>query len=334
MIKMIKYFSPIILLLLLTACADKNRSGLKTQSAGAPGDLLVVMNKGHWESAPGDTLINILTSPVEGLPSVEPLFDVIHVPHSSFNRNFMAQRNIIVTKIGADQQESKITIQNDPYARNQLVMTISAPGKEEFIALIDSNRYKIVAVINNAERKRMASAFKHSLDPEITEVLRNKVNISLTVPAAYELDQEEENFLWLAHEYRDIIQGIFVYWYDYSDPNTFTRDFLVAKRNEVLKKYVPGEIPGSFMTTEPLYPPVFYQYEMNDAYTVEMRGLWRMEGGLAMGGPFVSITQLDESRNRVITVEGFVFAPAYEKREYLRQVEAIAHSLEILPVRE
>ncbi|MBA7543170.1 hypothetical protein ES705_35500 [subsurface metagenome] len=54
-----------------------------------------------------------------------------------------------------------------------------------------------------------------------------------------------------------------------------------------------------------------------------------MQDGLAMGGPFVSISQLDETRNRVVTIEGFVFAPAHEKRDLLRQVEAKILSLEI-----
>jgi hypothetical protein len=48
-----------------------------------------------------------------------------------------------------------------------------------------------------------------------------------------------------------------------------------------------------------------------------------------MGGPFISLVQLDEKRNKIITVDGFVFAPAHKKRELIRQMEAILYSLKI-----
>ena len=47
-----------------------------------------------------------------------------------------------------------------------------------------------------------------------------------------------------------------------------------------------------------------------------------------MGGPFVNITQLDEKRNRIVTVEGFVYAPGNDKRDLLQQVEAIIYTLD------
>ena len=84
------------------------------------------------------------------------------------------------------------------------------------------------------------------------------------------------------------------------------------------------------MITEREYGPFFSQYMLRGKqYAAELRGLWKMENGISMGGPFVSITTLDEKRNKVVTVEGFVFAAGLEKRNYLRQVEAIVLSLEI-----
>ena len=83
------------------------------------------------------------------------------------------------------------------------------------------------------------------------------------------------------------------------------------------------------MTTEPLFPPLFREYELsNGRYTAELRGLWRIQDGLAMGGPFVSITQLDQARNRIVTIEGFVFAPGEKKRDLLQQLEAIIFTLD------
>jgi hypothetical protein len=48
-----------------------------------------------------------------------------------------------------------------------------------------------------------------------------------------------------------------------------------------------------------------------------------------MGGPYINLSVLDASKNRVITLDGFVYAPKYNKRNYLRQVEAMMYSLEL-----
>ncbi|HNZ72795.1 MAG TPA: DUF4837 family protein, partial [Prolixibacteraceae bacterium] len=61
-------------------------------------------------------------------------------------------------------------------------------------------------------------------------------------------------------------------------------------------------------------------------YAVEVRGLWQVENDF-MGGPFVSLSILDVLKRRVVTVEGFVYAPANKKRNLLQQVEAMAYSL-------
>ncbi len=49
-----------------------------------------------------------------------------------------------------------------------------------------------------------------------------------------------------------------------------------------------------------------------------------------MGGPFISLSTFDKERNRIVTVEGFVYAPKFDKRNYLRQVEAILYTLDFV----
>ena len=42
-----------------------------------------------------------------------------------------------------------------------------------------------------------------------------------------------------------------------------------------------------------------------------------------MGGPYVHYTFVDEENSRVINLDGFVYAPKFNKREYLRELEAL-----------
>jgi hypothetical protein len=48
-----------------------------------------------------------------------------------------------------------------------------------------------------------------------------------------------------------------------------------------------------------------------------------------MGGPFINYTIINESTNKVIGIDGFVYAPQFDKRDYLRQLEAILTSVEL-----
>jgi hypothetical protein len=320
----------ILLLVSIYSCKNPESDSIKPMPTGAPGDVLIVMNESLWDTPAGDTLLQVLTTPYEALPKEEPMFNVIHVTHKAFGKNIKQQRNIIVTKVGKDQPDAKILIKKDLWAKTQILISILAPDREKFITLVDANREKIISVLNEAERQRLMDVNRGTRDDKITSNISKKFHIKLHIPKGYKTDVNDKDFMWLSHEYRDIIQGVFIYTYDYTDKNTFTRDYLVEKRNAVLKRNVPGEIEGSYMTTEPLFPPIMKEVSMNGKYTTELQGLWRMQDGYAMGGPFISLVQLDEKRNKIITVDGFVFAPAHKKRELVRQLEAVLYSIEIL----
>jgi len=306
------------------ACSDIKRPPIKPTPLGDPGDVLLVVNDGIWQSAAGDSLRNMFAQPVEALPQDEPLFDVIRIRQSVFGKAFQTQRNIVIVKVGPDNQESRILVDRGLWARTQMVIGIEAETQEKLIQLIEDKHDKIVSLLLDAERKRLIDAYQGDLDPAISKTLRDDYNIILAVPRGFDMDVEKDNFIWITQEYRDILQGILIYTYPYTDKETFTREYLKQKRDSILRLYVPGEIEGSYMATEPLFPPLFSEYKLrNEKYTADMRGLWRMEKGMAMGGPFINLTQLDEDRNRIVTLDAYVFAPAHKKRDLLRQLEAI-----------
>ena len=78
------------------------------------------------------------------------------------------------------------------------------------------------------------------------------------------------------------------------------------------------------------YPPLMDECSLANVYASKLTGLWDMENEL-MGGPLVGYAILDEERNRVIYLYGFVFAPGKNKRNYVRQIDAIINSLSIHP---
>jgi len=57
-----------------------------------------------------------------------------------------------------------------------------------------------------------------------------------------------------------------------------------------------------------------------------MRGIWESVRD-KMGGPFYSYTFITADGKSCITVDGFVYAPQENKRDYLREVEAIVKTV-------
>jgi hypothetical protein len=82
------------------------------------------------------------------------------------------------------------------------------------------------------------------------------------------------------------------------------------------------------MKTTTLLPPQAFDLVKGGKKFIEIRGLWELHNGY-MGGPFISHTTLDEARNEMITVEGYVYNPGDKKRNMMRQLEAVIYSFEI-----
>lgn len=314
------------ILLFLSSCKNTDSSSLLPSVKGDANSLVVVISGQNWESEAGDSIRASFSAVLPGLPQDEPMFDMLFVPHANFDKVYKLQRNIVVIQIGPDYKENFLVSYN-PWAKPQIVITIMAPDKEAFVQYFASIQQNVKKLILDFERERLISNYKSATEQVIYTNLLEKHMLDMAIPQGYKLASDSKELVWYTNEYRDIIEGIIIYSYPYTDTNTFTVNYLVDKRNELLKKYVQGEIDGSYITTEERMPVEAKSFYHNGKFAMEMRGLWRMEKGVAMGGPFVSITQYDEKRQRIVTAEGFIFAPAHKKRNLLRRVEAIIYSM-------
>jgi hypothetical protein len=126
-------------------------------------------------------------------------------------------------------------------------------------------------------------------------------------------------------------RDVLVYSYPYTDSQTFTSAFLNSKRDAVLSRLVSGSVDGSYMGTEyNIMPPQLRTILVQDsAQSYEVRGLWKIKNGEAMGGPYVSHTRLDHVNGRVVTAEVFLYAAGQKKRTAIRQAEAILYTLQL-----
>jgi len=110
---------------------------------------------------------------------------------------------------------------------------------------------------------------------------------------------------------------------------TFSKEYLLNKRDSILHRHVPGPSEGSFMATEHAYPAIYKKATINGKEVIEMRGLWKVQNDM-MGGPYVLQAHFDKKNNRVIVTDGFVYSPEKpDKRDKIRQMEALMYTLKL-----
>lgn len=309
---------------------------------GPSGTVIVVMENRHWNGTMGSTVREYIEQWQMGLPYPgERMFDVVQTAPHEFSNILKVNRNIIVCHVkDLPQYETPVVNYNpDLWAKDQVVFQIYATGSEGFNEAFHKHGDKIVYTINTKERERLQDRY----DIQPNETVRAALaphNISITVPTDCDVAESQEDFIWIKRSRvrtsggyeHDVEQDIFIYFYEYLDTNTFTVDYITDKRDSIGKYYVPGEKEGSYMATsfdDTIQMPYGHVLDYNGHYAMEVRGLSKLVNDFR-GGPFVSLTIHDPERNRIIVVDGMVHAPQFTKREYLREIEAMIYSLEIL----
>ena len=109
--------------------------------------------------------------------------------------------------------------------------------------------------------------------------------------------------------------------------DVFSVENIIATRNRFMQENVPGMFEGSYMTTSTAQEPTTRSLRFKGRDFMETRGFWEVHGDF-MGGPFVSHSFYSKDGKEIIVLEAFVFAPRYDKRQYLRQVESLLYSFE------
>ncbi len=302
-----------------------NTTGLKNVT-GRPGELVIVIPNEIWKGIAGDTIHALLTQPQLALPQSEPLFNITNIPQEGFGDIFKTSRNLIITKISSTVEKTEVQYRNNVYANTQAIVTITAKNSMELVDIFTQNSDKIIGFLLRAERNRLISNYLTYFERSVTETVSSKFGIQLNVAPGFQIVENRDTFMWVRFETPEISQGIFIYEFPYNSDSTFTANYLMTKRIIAWKNNVPGPRAGSYMTNENDLPPVFNVLAHNGNYAAESRNLWRVENDY-MGGPYISLAVLDMLKQRVVVVEGYVYAPTKKKRNLLRQVEAMIYTM-------
>lgn len=298
-------------------------------STGKTNEMLVVTNNNEtWNSKIGQAITEYFSQPQVGLPQPEPMYDLTHFPVSSFTGSLQNHHNIFIVDINSSFKEPLIETKKDFWAKPQRVIKITVPNEETFLTQLDLYKEAFVELFNETERARINVAFTSVEDINIKNQLLTGFDLDLVIPKGFRTANITPNFAWLRRDADKFEQGILIYYSAYTDTNNFNYQSLTSRRDSITKKYIPGPSANSYMKIANTEPPVFKKIEFKGNFAVEMRGMWELEGDF-MGGPFLSYTFVDQRHNRLVTIDGFAYKPNEEKKDLVRQLEAIIYSVQM-----
>ncbi len=318
-----RIFLALLSLGLFSSCEQSDTVTL-VDSTGRINNILIVLNNADWDGKVGDALKTIISEPVVGLPQEEDQFGVNHVDPKSFNSLFKRNRNILF--VGLDTVNHFYTNHNI-FASPQTTLTILGKDKDELIENIRSHKEEIISIFKKTDLALLQSKVtKDFHNPKNIETL-NSLGISMKIPFAYKKVDDTGDFLWFRHSMDRGLMNIIAYEIPLHG-DSFSNEDLVAHRDSIGKKMIPGQFENTYIRTEPQFNPIMKNVEFGGINAIESRGLWIVEGDF-MGGPFVSYTIKDNENERLIVVEGFSYSPSAKKRDYVFELEAILKTLKM-----
>jgi len=318
----------ILLSLFLSSCGN-DKPG-KPHSSGKTAELIVVTNtKEVWTGKAGLAIQDFFNREYQVLPQPEPLFEMANIPLGNFEETamFQAHHNVFMLDIDKSKGKASMEVRKNVWAIPQRVILVTASSEDEFVRFFNEKKATILNVFKSCEHERLIDSFNKFKNKKVAGEIIKDFNIDIEIPEGFYVANKTADFMWVRKETNQFSQGFLIYRYDFTDTAAFGLGRIIAYRNSLTEKYIPGPTEGSFMKVSEEYMPVVAErIDFNGLFAVETRGLWEVENDF-MGGPFINYTLVDEKRNKVVTIDGYVYAPNAPKRDLLIQAEAIIYSM-------
>ena len=307
----------IILFFLITAlsCSD-NQQKLLPASSGNINNISVVTNDELWEGAVGEFIRENFGRPIYGLPQIEPIFSLSHIPSKVFSGFATKSRTIL--KIDVSENEGVFNFKNT-YASPQRIIQITANSPDKIIEIINENLNSIYSTMYFNEIQEKQRRISKNLNK--TQAIKKNTGVSLKFPSAYRVAKADTNFVWIRRDIETGSVNLFI-----QRQRNQTEQSIIEKRDSISKIYVPGPVENTYMSTDLIYTPNTQQINVGGKQVFETRGLWEIEGQF-MAGPFLNF-QIKLGDDDFIMLDGFVYSPGSTKREYIFELEAIMRSLQ------
>lgn len=345
-----------VLLLATLGCEGDYRPN----AIGKEGVLTVVMDSSHWTGPVGEALRENVTPWVQTLPVTERYFELQHLEFSSERVYERAQKlkNVMIVAPLSDSTneanflrrrfskeaeqavlngQSAVVEKPNLWRQSQRVYFVTAATPEALAEALKKEGREIrrtfkKVTLDRMKREMYSDGRNRALEDSLMERHGFSLNLQPTVQLAIDTTTASSGFVWLRRLLAQTRREFFVYYVEDVSPDRITPEWIFATRDSLTRKYLRGNVTG-FVRIDYRRPLETRQISFLDRYGYETRGLWYMatpveeEGGfrpVGGGGPFVNYTFYDQATDRVYMLDGSVFAPDFDKLQFIRDMEIMA----------
>ncbi len=231
---------------------------------------------------------------------------------------------------------ANVIIKRDVWYEDQLVMYLTGSSKESLENAIVGNADRLLYYFKNAwderERTHMLGLSRES---DIEERMNERYNWSLALIKGWFVGKDSAAYgsvVFRRQSPMDSERWVMVHWMDTTDTELLTSAFLLKKRNALTEVLYRTYDDKAWMTVDTTNHLQFDEVNFHGQFAIRMSGLWQMSDH-SMGGPFISYLFYHEGHRRVYLLDGAVFAPRYEKKKLIQDVDIILQTFRTSPLR-
>ncbi len=349
----------------LVAAGCSTVTEYKPPAVGPAGEVMVVTDSATWSGAVGEALRATVGREMLTFPQPTPAFSLTLQPLSDFSLDALRRQHSVLfaAPYTGDSETARflrarldsagvqalerggrgVITRPDLWMRDQLVVYATAPTDSALAAQIRAEGDDLRAAFARLARKRTTEdMFDKARQTEVEAGLLDRHGFAVGIQHDYvrALDTTfvtDQGTRGTFVRYRrfagqDSWRDFFVYYEEDPRLRRLSPEAVRALRNDLTRRFVRGTFADSYVTIEERdlvrRPVEADTVELGGRFAIETRGTWRLTGD-AMGGPFVSYAFFDEDTGRFYLIDGMIYGPRYtsaEKREFLRQMEAIAYT--------
>jgi len=344
-----------LFLVFLSACKNNGShsggaiSSVLPSSTGGADEVMFVFPDMLATDQTKESIQTFFNKPYRILPKEENIFNISNVKYSAVNSLMLRYRNIVfiadlqqesgvlakAKEVLSEEQfqklengEQKVFTLRNIWSKPQNIIFIFGEGPEDLQKTMEIHAESIQNRILKYDLEVYKTiAYIAGINGKLKEQWNEYHHIDYDIPADYKLSENDGNFVSLR---KDIKKGMIFLFFDvinYSGPVPDV-NYGIQLRNE-RGHYMSSNSENSYMSTDSTLGFIETKTIDGNIITYETSGLWRMENDF-MGGPFITKYIIDQDNNRVIFLDGFMYAPGENKKKrYMRQVEAIFSTIEI-----
>ena len=216
---------------------------------------------------------------------------------------------------------SIIFVKKEQWARDQLVMFLISNDLPSLVSKVSQFHDDILFQFDDHWNKIHHEILFQSREQfNVEQHLLRTYGWMVRVPLDFKLETQSAKDRFVLFFRQVPLRWLSVFWVEATDPTIITKEWCIAKRNEIGKKYFENDL-----VEEQFEPVKTEELIFLGRQTLKLIGLWKNDEKVA-GGPFRMYCFFDEPTERIYFIDMHVFSPSLKKGKlhYLRQMDIIA----------